>query len=247
MFKNIFSSGKKNKLIDFSEITVDMHSHLIPGIDDGAQSIDESIALIKNMHELGYKKLIITPHVMQDSFRNTNETIIAGLNNLKKHLNENDINIEVDAAAEYLLDYSFEEIFKSRKFLSFGNKHVLIELAYFNPPENLESVLFEMQIEGYKPILAHPERYPYWYGDFEHYQKLKDRGVYFQLNAISLTGYYSLPTKKIAEKLIDNNMIEFIGSDLHNQKYFEELEKSACEKYFKKLMESGKLLNKQLL
>ncbi|MDD5570530.1 MAG: capsular biosynthesis protein [Bacteroidales bacterium] len=247
MFKNIFHLGKKTKLIDFSEIAVDMHSHLIPGIDDGAQSMEESIELVKKMQGLGFKKLIITPHVMQDSFKNSSESITAGLNNLKKHLIENSINIEVEAAAEYLLDYYFEEIFKLKKFLSFGNKYVLIELAYFNKPENMESVLFQMQIEGYKPILAHPERYPYWYNNLEHYQKLKDRGVYFQLNTISLTGYYSLPTKKIAEKLIDNNMIEFIGSDLHNLKYFEALEKSASEKYLKKLMESGRLLNKQLL
>ena len=245
IFNNIFGS-KKLPSIDFSEVGVDIHSHLLPGIDDGSKSIEESVELISKLKKLGYRKLIVTPHIMTDMFPNTPEIINEKLTSLRLALNAANIDIQIEASAEYFLDYNFEELFKTKKIIPFSNKYILFELSYFNPPENLEAMLFAMQIEGYKPILAHPERYPYWSNNFAQYQKLKDREVLFQLNMISLTGSYSVPTMKLAEKFIENDMIEFVGTDMHNLNYYLELEKAGTCKHLHKLLDSGKLLNNKL-
>jgi protein-tyrosine phosphatase len=242
MFKNLFSSSKP-ALSDFSRIKADMHSHLIPGIDDGARTIEDSIALARRMHELGYKKLITTPHIQHDFYKNTPEIILGGLKKVREALKAENIPIEIDAAAEYLMDDGFEELAEKGKLLTFNGKHVLVELSYFNPNPNLKNFIFNLQIEGYKVILAHPERYTYWFSDFAKFEDLKTRGVLFQLNLVSLAGFYPDPVKKYAEKFIEKGMIDLVGSDMHNMNYMAAIEKSLKEKSFAKLLDSGKLLN----
>jgi tyrosine-protein phosphatase YwqE len=245
VFKNIFSAPKSN-LTDFSQVKADMHSHLIPGIDDGAKTMEDSIALARRMYELGYKKMITTPHIQHDFFRNTPEIILSGLEKVRKALKSENIPLQLEAAAEYLLDDGFEEISTRGNLLSFSDRYILVELSYFNPNPNLKSFIFNLQVDGYKVILAHPERYTYWFSDFAKYEDLKDRGVFFQLNIVSLAGFYPDPVKKFAEKLIDKGMIDFIGSDMHNMNYMGALEKSLHEKALSKLIASGKLLNGNL-
>ncbi|MCU0370890.1 MAG: hypothetical protein MUC31_05700, partial [Bacteroidales bacterium] len=140
----------------------------------------------------------------------------------------------------------FEAKMNEGNLLSFSDKYILVELSYFNPHPDLKSFIFNLQVDGYKVILAHPERYTYWFNDFAKYEDLKDRGVFFQVNAVSLAGYYPEPVKRFAEKLIDREMIEFIGSDAHNMNYLQALEKSLHEKALRKLVSSGKLLNDRL-
>ncbi len=245
IFKNIFFNKSSNP-IDLSVLGTDMHSHLIPGIDDGAQTIEESIELIRELNGLGYKKLIITPHVQCEFFISTPEIILIGLEEIRAALKNEEIQIKIDAAAEYLIDDKFEEKLKSKSLLTFGENYILIELSFFSPHPNLLSYIFDLQIAGYKVILAHPERYSYWFDNFKKFEDLKDRGVFFQINIISLGGYYPFPVKKIAEKLIDNNMIEFLGTDMHNQNYMQGLKQALNEKYLDKIISSGKLLNDQL-
>jgi protein-tyrosine phosphatase len=245
VFKNLFSSGKP-ALSDFSEVRSDMHSHLIPGIDDGAKTIDDSIALARRMHELGYRKLITTPHIQHDYFRNTPEIIRSGLEKVKSALQIENIPVEIEAAAEYLLDDGFEELAEKGLLLSFSGKHILVELSYFNPNPNLKSIIFNLQCDGFKVILAHPERYTYWFNDLGKFEDLKDRGVFFQLNIVSLAGFYPDPVKKFAEKLIDKGWYDFAGSDMHNMNYMSALEKSLREKALVRLIESGRLLNSTL-
>lgn len=247
MFKNFFSStNSKSALTGFSAVKADMHSHLIPGIDDGAKTMEESIALVRRMHELGYKKLITTPHIQHEFFRNTPEIIRDGLGKVRSALKSENIPVEIEAAAEYLLDDGFEEKAAAGNLLSFSGRYILVELSYFNPHPNLKTFIFNLQVDGYKVILAHPERYTYWFSDFSKYEDLKDRGVFFQINLVSLAGFYPDPVKKMAGKMIDKGMIEFIGSDMHNMNYMQALEKSLKEKALSKLIGSGKLLNKTL-
>ena len=245
MFKNLFS-GSKPVLADFSAVGTDMHSHLIPGIDDGAKTMDDSLALIRRMHELGYKKLITTPHIQHDFYKNTPEIILGGLEKVRAALKAENIPVEIEAAAEYLLDDGFEELAEKGKLLSFSNKYILVELSYFNPNPNLNSIVFNLQIDGYKVILAHPERYSYWFDKFRKYEELKERGVFFQVNIVSLAGFYQAACKKTAEMLIERGMIDLVGSDMHNMKYMESLEKSLMEKPLARLAASGKLLNSSL-
>jgi len=229
-----------------SAISVDMHSHLIPGIDDGSKSMEESIELARVMYNLGYKKLITTPHIYTEYFKNTPEIILNGLEKLRSALSEASVPITVEAAAEYMYDDTLKDKFRAGELLSFGKKYVLIELSAFVTPVNLFQLLFDMKIEGYMPILAHPERYAYWHDNMENYITLKDREILFQVNLPSLSGFYSQQVRSIAEKLIENNMVEFVGTDLHNMEYYEQVDKSRYSKYLEKLINSGNLLNPTL-
>jgi tyrosine-protein phosphatase YwqE len=244
--KNLFTPGKLSKPIDMSVVNTDMHSHLIPGIDDGSDSLETSIRLITGMMELGYKKFITTPHIQGEFYQNTPHTILSGLERVRRELKKQNIQAEIDAAAEYLIDDQFEAKYKEGELLTFGKKHLLIELSYFNEHPRLKEFLFDLQIDGYKIILAHPERYAYWFNNFKKYEELKDRGIFFQLNITSLTGYYSADVKKMAEKFVNENMIDFAGSDMHNFNYLDALTRTCSEKYLSKLVDSGKLMNSTL-
>jgi protein-tyrosine phosphatase len=233
-------------LPDFSAVKADMHSHLIPGIDDGAKTLDDTIMMVRRMYEMGYKKLITTPHIQHEFFRNTPEIILSGLEKVRRALKSENIPVEIQAAAEYLLDDGFEEKAAKGNLLAFSGKYLLVELSYYNPHPNLKTFVFNLQVDGYKVILAHPERYTYWFSDFSKYEDLKDRGVFFQVNLVSLAGFYPDPVKKMAEKLMEKGMIEFVGSDMHNANYMEALEKCLKEKSLAKLVDSGKLLNAAL-
>jgi protein-tyrosine phosphatase len=231
---------------DLSVLHTDVHSHFIPGIDDGAKNTEESLALIKGMMELGYKKVITTPHIMTDSYRNTPEIINKGLEKLRVAMKEAELNIEIEAAAEYYLDFEFETKLKTGKMLTFGDNYLLWELPFINPYDNINEVIFEMSTRGYKPVLAHVERYGFWQTDYEKYEDLMNRGVYLQMNINSVTGHYSIPTKKAAQWLIDKDLISFVGSDCHHLGHIELIKKALTEKYLHKLLGSSRLLNKTL-
>lgn len=251
---SIFSSlfGKKEKepdypaISDFSALAVDMHSHLIPGIDDGVKTIEESIEMIRGFEALGYKRLITTPHVMSDYYRNTPEIIMDGLQRVRNAVKAEGIKMQIDAAAEYYLDEMFISKLENKEILSFGKNYLLFEISYVNPPDNLLNAIFEMNVHGYTPVLAHPERYPFWYDKPEEFIKIKEAGALFQLNVNSLTGYYGPGAKQLATRFINENMIDFIGSDLHGQRHLEALQRVVSEKLLHKLMQSG-LKNSSLL
>lgn len=245
---NIFSglfSKKEEPQVDYSAVITDMHSHLIPGIDDGAKTIEDSIALIRKLVELGYRKLITSPHIMSDYFRNTPEIINEGLEKVKIEMKNANIEIELSAAAEYYLDDGFVHKLENEKLLTFGDNYLLFEISYINCPDNLKEILFRMQVLGYKPVLAHPERYPFWFNRFDEYREFRDQGIILQININSLSGYYGYEAKKTAEKLIENNLVDLIGTDMHNLTHAEALKKASREKYFRKIIETD-LLNKRL-
>lgn len=243
MFKNIFGRNRTAGNVDVSKIGCDMHSHLIPGIDDGSPNIATSVGLIKAMGALGYRKLITTPHVMSDMYRNNPEIINQRFCELAEALANEDIKVEIEVAAEYLIDDGFGQKLKKGEILTFGDRFILIELPYFYAPPMFNEMLFELQVNGYQIILAHPERYQYWHNDIDIYHRLIDRGVFFQLNILSLSGHYSPKIQRMGEKLIDLNMIDFLGSDLHNFKYLQFLKDSLKEPYLHKVIESGRLKN----
>lgn len=225
---------------DFSIIGTDIHSHLIPGIDDGVATIEDSLELLRELQDLGYKKIITTPHIMSDYFRNTPEIIMNGLATVTSAARQQGINIELEAAAEYYLDEALVQMInRNEKLLTIAEKYLLFEISYVNPPDNIQNVVFDLNIQGYVPVLAHPERYPFWYGKPEIYRKLKDLGVLFQLNTNSLVGYYGPAARHCAELLIDEDMIDFIGSDMHGVRHLEALKKVPNEKYYWKLAARG--------
>jgi protein-tyrosine phosphatase len=225
---------KKEITFDYSSIAVDMHSHVLPGIDDGAKNPEESIILIKKMMALGIKKIIATPHIMADYYRNTPETINEALAILKEELQNQKIDIVVEAAAEHYFDESFEGRIDRNELMIIGENYVLFEFSFINQPPNTIPVVQKLKDLGYKPILAHPERYPYM--EFDQFKSLHDWGVSLQLNTISLTGYYGKEAKKLAESLIDAQLIDFISSDMHHLRHAEALKNALRMPYVEKLL-----------
>jgi protein-tyrosine phosphatase len=232
--------------VDLAILKCDVHSHFIPGIDDGSKSMEDSVEMIRVFYNLGYKKIITTPHIMGDFYRNTPELILDGLEKLRHQLKVEGIPIELAAAAEYYVDYEFENKIGNEKLLTFGDQYILIEISYVNQPDNLDRVLFKLQTSGYKPVLAHPERYPFWFDKIEQFENLFNNGVLLQLNINSLTGYYSPGTKRMAETLIDKNFIRFLGSDCHHKGHTDLLKQVVYSPHLKKLIDSGLLLNATL-
>jgi tyrosine-protein phosphatase YwqE len=246
LFSKIFKSEPKRDPINLSVFGSDIHSHLIPGIDDGSPDMESSIEMIQKFKSLGYKKIITTPHVMCDYYQNTPDKILKGLDDLKEELQNQNINIDISAAAEYNLDDGLQELIDKKQILTFGDNYVLFELPFMQEPRNLQEIIFNFQMAGYKPILAHPERYSYWYKDDEKYEELKSRGVLFQMNLLSLTGHYSPETKKIAEKMVDANLIDGIGTDCHRIEHLLEIEDYLHLKHIHQLANQENLINKKL-
>lgn len=246
IFSRLFGTAQPATPVDLGLIAVDMHSHFIPAIDDGSKTMKDSVEMITTMAELGYRKVITTPHIMGDFYRNTPEIINAGLENVRAAVREAGVNIEIEAAAEYYFDFELERKLDNERLLTFGDNYLLFEVSYLNSPDNLDGVIFKMQTSGYKPILAHPERYPYWFRDLNNFERLKDKGVFFQLNINSLTGHYSPETAKMATTMIDKGWYEFAGSDCHHSGHLELLKRVRSAPALRKLAESGKLLNSTL-
>lgn len=247
LFSSLFGAKKNAEPIDMNGVLVDMHSHLIPGIDDGSKTMQETIELIRNFKELGYQKLITTPHIMSDFYKNTPEIITSGLEKVRAELERQNIKMPIEAAAEYYIDYEFIDKVQKQKLLTFGDGFILVEISYLNEPDGLDSVIFELQTSGYKVILAHPERYPFWYNNFERYSSLKDKDIFFQININSLAGHYSPGAKAIAEKLITHNMVDFIGSDCHHANHMGMMQRTLSNASLHHLLASGKLKNHLLL
>lgn len=211
--------------LDLSWLQVDMHSHLIPGIDDGSKSMEESLDLIKRLEGFGLRKIITTPHIMSEYYRNTPEIIGMGLEDLRKAVKSEGINLEIEAAAEYYMDEIFlEKVKGGEQMLTFGDGYILVETGFINKPQMLLDIIFNLEMAGYKPIFAHPERYQYLIADKKLQEELIDRKLLFQINLLSFTGFYSRQIKDFAESLLDRGVIALLGTDCHNARYLDMLE-----------------------
>lgn len=209
----------------FTNEFVDIHSHLLPGIDDGSKNMDETIALIKKMRGYGIQNFIITPHIMEGVWENSIDTILPKLTAVKRELESHNLtDISIRAAAEYMLDSNFNSLLEQQQLLPLKDTKILIEMSYINPPVNLYEILFNIQIAGYQPILAHPERYSFFHKKYNEYVKLKEAGCLFQLNLLSLSNYYGKDTQKIALRLLEDNLIDFVGTDTHANRHLSYLE-----------------------
>ena len=200
----------------------DIHCHLLPGIDDGAETVSDSLNLINKMKKLGFTKIIATPHTYPGLYNNTNETIRNSYNEVIRNL-KNKINIEY--ASEYMIDNSFLEKIGKDNLLVLKDNYVLVEMSFMSPPLKLYDIIFELQINNYIPVLAHPERYRFMHNNLSEYKKLKKLGCLFQLNILSCTDYYGKDITKISDKLIQNELIDFTGSDIHNMNHILSFEK----------------------
>ncbi|MCH3883157.1 MULTISPECIES: tyrosine-protein phosphatase [Tenacibaculum] len=232
-----FFKKKEILLIEFfPKGFVDIHSHLLPGIDDGAKNLDDSIELISKMSSYGIRNFITTPHVLGDIYPNSTNVILQKLEEVKVELKKRNMNsISISVAAEYMLDNEFFMRLKNNDILTLKGNYILVEMSFFNEPFNLSDILFEIQLKGYRPVLAHPERYGFYHNNFEAFYKLKKAGVLFQLNLLSLTEHYGKSVQKTANKLINENLYDFVGTDTHHKNHLKLLEKIGTKKVKEKI------------
>ena len=222
MIFNLFKSKPTLKEL-IPEGFVDIHSHILPGIDDGAKNIEESLKLISVMKKMKFYKIIATPHTYPGVHSNTIDTIKNSFNYvMKKNKNQN---IKIDFATEYMIDNYLGLKADCKELMCLKDNYVLVEMSYIAPSDNLLEIIYKICVNGYIPILAHPERYRYYFSDYDMFYKLKKRGCKFQLNLFSTIGYYGKDITKITNKLLKDNLIDFVGSDIHNSRHLRNFEK----------------------
>jgi tyrosine-protein phosphatase YwqE len=245
MFSKLFGKKKEKQgfgdeayasVTNLSFIQTDIHSHFVPGIDDGAQTVQDSLDLIREMQGIGYRNIITTPHVKFDHYPNTRETIELGMQTLHHALRENNIDLPVRAAAEYYIDDYFLRIMEEEGLLTIYDNQVLVELSFMFEPVRLTDIFFRISSSGYRPILAHPERYMYFHEKFDIYRDLKERGILLQLNLLSLVGYYGKAVKEVAEKLLQNGLYSYCGTDMHHVRHAASLKKLSQSHLYPTLM-----------
>ncbi|PQJ77780.1 tyrosine-protein phosphatase [Polaribacter porphyrae] len=234
----------------FPEGFVDIHSHLLPGIDDGATDLDNSIELIQRMSSYGIKNFITTPHILGDLYPNTPKIIKSKLKLVQDELLKRGItDVKIDAAAEYMMDEKFLLMIQNNEeLLTLKDNLVLVEMSYFSPPINLFDILFQMQLKGYKPVLAHPERYTTYHKNFRIYTKLKNAGCLFQLNLLSLTDNYGKGVQKITKRLLKEGFYDFVGTDAHNENHLNLLRKISTIKnlnIIQSILKNNKTIDKK--
>jgi tyrosine-protein phosphatase YwqE len=217
----------RNKL---SFIGSDIHNHLLPGIDDGSPDLEHSIKLYEGLTELGLNNFIFTPHILADIHPNNHETISSAFKILSPEILKKNADTTLGYAAEYMVDFEFEKLVTSGDLLTFGNEnYILIEMSYLVESPNLKNMIFELLTKGYQPILAHPERYNFLHHRFSFYEELVDAGCRLQINLLSLLGHYGGGAKKVAEKLINSDLVNWVGTDTHHPGHIESLRKLALD------------------
>uniref|UniRef100_UPI00404907FF tyrosine-protein phosphatase n=1 Tax=Flavobacterium sp. TaxID=239 RepID=UPI00404907FF len=217
---------------------VDIHSHVLPGIDDGAKNLDHTAALLNAMALLGFKKIITTPHTIKNVWNNSRIDIENSLELVKKELPALSNQLDISCASEYFMDENFVEQFQNEKLLPLKDNYVLVEMSYLNAPIQLYDILFNLQLQGYQPVLAHPERYTFFHTNFKEYEKLKKAGCFFQMNLLSSVGYYGKEVASTANKLLANDCINFVGSDIHHLQHVQAFGNKIMLKEVQKLEEA---------
>lgn len=208
---------KKKFLVDYLDGFVDMHNHILPGIDDGAKTVEDSLDLIKAFSEFGCDKFIATPHIMHNYYPNNSDSINSVLQKVRNELIKNDLkNVSIQAAAEHMIDSNFESILENDEVMPLLKSYLLVEMSYLQASINFDVAIQKIASNRLFPILAHPERYVFLHSRLKKYMKYKEQGILFQLNILSLTDFYGKEVQKAALKLLEENLIDFIASDVHN-------------------------------
>lgn len=200
---------------------MDIHSHLLPGIDDGSKDNEDTLGLVKSLRSYGFSQFITTPHILTGVWNNTPGNIQETERQTTSLLVQNGLEMPFKAAAEYLMDDVFLKLIATEPLLTLKDNYVLVEMSYLNPPIQLYDIIFELRLKDYIPVLAHPERYLFYHGKMDDYKKLKTAGCLFQLNLLSVTGYYGKGVLMAAKELLDAGMIDHTGSDVHHQRHVE--------------------------
>ncbi|MBQ7042414.1 MAG: hypothetical protein IJN66_06890 [Muribaculaceae bacterium] len=240
---SIFKKKTKKAELCF---TTDIHCHIVPGVDDGSPDVGTSVELVERMKGWGINRIIASPHVTQEAFENTPETIAPALAALKSGLDAKGVDVELSHSAEYRIDEFFMAQLEAGNVVALPGNYLLVENSFLQEPWDLDKTLFDLKVRGYKPILAHPERYYYYYGKRGRYDELHNVGTLFQINMLSLAGYYGKDEKMIAEYLLEKGYVDFIGTDLHRHAHADAIDAYLASKDYRKIAPKLHLLNDKL-
>jgi len=234
---NFFKKRNTETVPEILPFATDIHSHILPGIDDGSRNIETSVQLIQGLYDLGIRKSIATPHIIGDMFRNTPQTIMDALEKTKTACAHAGIDMELSAAAEYMLDDFFLELLQKKEPLLTLEKNILLtEISYTSTPQNLPEITSAIIAEGYLPILAHPERYNYYQQNFDQFFRLKEMGFVLQVNLLSLTGYYGKRAEKAAKFIMEKELALLVGTDLHHHNHLAALQSETNRVLFQRYL-----------
>lgn len=220
-----------------SFIESDWHCHILPGIDDGAQTEQQSLEMLELYVEMGVKKIVATPHIRADYFKNTKQSIVAAQAKVQALITAHNFPIVLEAAAEYYTDENFLRLIEEDELLPIENQYILFEFPMQSPTLGGEKLVEKLQRRGYTPLLAHPERYRYWHGKPNEWEKWKNLGVCFQLNLLSLMGHYGIGERRAAVQLLEANYIDAVGSDAHGLRHLQKLNQLGQNQYFDQLQQ----------
>ncbi|CAH0998958.1 hypothetical protein LEM8419_00253 [Neolewinella maritima] len=244
----MFEFLRRGKSLDgLGFLQADMHAHWLPGIDDGAATLNDSVAIIRDLVDLGYQQLYATPHVMADLYPNSSATILAALETVREAAQNQGITVPLGTAAEYLLDEGFLQRLEQDDLLTLPGNYLLVEMSFVSAPPDVHELFFKMQMKGYRPILAHPERYRYYHTTFDQYRFLHERGALFQVNLLSLNGHYGKSVQQIAWKLVDEGLVSMFGTDAHHRAHTKELRQLLGNRRFAALSKQQDWLNHHLI
>lgn len=235
-----YGKEKGNTKLFFS---TDIHCHVIPGVDDGSPNVATSLELVERMRSLGLERIYASPHVVEERFENLSPELDAALGELNHALAEKAAEEEttpfiVGRSAEYRIDDFFKELLRRGEVATLPDRHILIENSFIQEPMGMDQFVFDLRADGFKPIWAHPERYGYLYDRRARYDELHNRGLMFQLNILSLAGYYGQREKKTAEFLLEKGYVDFIGTDIHNHRHIDALEEFMGTRTYRHLAET---------
>lgn len=237
--------SRKNEPIQLP-YTTDIHSHILPGVDDGSPDVDTSIFLVQNMVKWGISNIIATPHITEGSFQNTPDILDPALEELQEAVKKAAIDVRISRSSENRLDDFFCRQLQAGLITTFPNRYLLVENSFLQEPIMLDKFLFDLKVAGYNPILAHPERYFYYHAiSPERYTQLHRAGNLFQVNILSLAGAYGREEKRAAEKLIEKGFVDFLATDLHSPRHVEIIDAYLRTKDARRHFEAltGRLLN----
>ena len=217
----------------------DMHCHILPGVDHGSQSVEESLEMLRAEIDMGITHIICTSHVTAETFENTPESLTAAYEVLKQAVKEEGLPVELYVSAEYRIDEYWTKEYEAGHLLPMPGKRILLENSFVQELIGIDNMMFDLQVKGYRPILAHPERYRYYYDRKDRYKALHSASVKFQVNLLSLAGYFGKSAREIALWLIDNNLCDMFGSDMHGMDHANEIQdylgsrewRKLCDKY----------------
>jgi tyrosine-protein phosphatase YwqE len=234
---NIFKKRKPALEFEYFPIRTDMHSHILPGLDDGSPDLETSVRLVRGLMDMGVKKSIASPHIIGDLYRNSPDTIFPALQSLQEELKKQEIDFELAAAAEYMMDAYFIDLMSDKNvLLTVTGRSILTEFSFSTMPQSPEKMTFALLTEGFTPILAHPERYPYYSDDMDNYHRMTELGFKLQINLLSLTGYYGKDVARSAHYIVKNDLCSFVGTDMHHEKHLEALQDPRNRAIFKETL-----------